>query len=82
MKIDAHQHFWQLSRGDYGWLTPDLGLIYRDFAPDDLRPILQRHDISRTIIVQAAPTISETEFMLGIARRTDFVAGVVGWADF
>ena len=81
MRIDSHQHFWQLSRGDYGWLTPELGLIYRDFAADDLRPILQRHKIDATIIVQAAPTISETEFMLDIARRADFVKGVVGWAD-
>jgi L-fuconolactonase len=82
MRIDSHQHFWRLSRGDYGWLTPDLGIIYRDFSPDDLRPILQRHKIDATIIVQAAPTISETEFMLDIARRAGFVKGVVGWADF
>src|SRR5215470_12335884 len=81
MRIDSHQHFWQLSRGDYSWLTPELGLIYRDFAADDLRPILQRHNIDATIIVQAAPTISETEFLLDVARRTDFVKGVVGWAN-
>lgn len=82
MRIDSHQHFWTLSRGDYGWLTPELGLIYRDFSTEDLWPILQRHKIDATILVQAAPTISETEFMLDIARRTDFVKGVVGWADF
>jgi L-fucono-1,5-lactonase len=81
MRIDSHLHFWQLSRGDYSWLTPEFGLIYRDFAPDDLRPMLQRHKIDAGIIVQAAPTISETEFMLDIARRTDFVKAVVGWAD-
>ena len=28
-RIDAHQHFWQLARGDYGWLTPALAPIYR-----------------------------------------------------
>lgn len=81
MRIDSHQHFWRLNRGDYGWLTPELGLIHRDFGADDLRPILQRHGIDATIIVQAAPTISETEFMLDIARRADFVKAVVGWAD-
>jgi L-fuconolactonase len=81
MRIDSHHHFWQLSRGDYSWLTSELGLIYRDFAADDLRPFLQRHKIDATIIVQAAPAISETEFLLDVARRTDFVKGVVGWAD-
>ncbi|HSE76069.1 MAG TPA: amidohydrolase, partial [Dongiaceae bacterium] len=62
MRIDSHQHFWRLDRGDYGWLTPELGLIHRDFGAGDLRPILKRHAIDATIIVQAAPTISETEF--------------------
>lgn len=80
--IDAHQHFWQLARGDYGWLTPASGAIYRDFMPDDLAPLLAEHAIQRTILVQAAPTIAETSFMLRVAAETPFVAGVVGWVDF
>jgi len=80
--IDAHQHFWRLSRGDYGWLTAAFGPIYRDFGADDLRPLLSKHGIRQTILVQAAPTVAETEFMLGIADETPFVAGVVGWVDF
>jgi len=82
MRIDAHQHFWQLARADYGWLTPALGPIYRDYGPADLAPLLARHALDRTILVQAAPTEAETRFLLGIAARTPFVAGVVGWADF
>jgi len=82
MRIDAHQHFWQLSRGDYGWLTPDLGPIYRDFGPDDLKPLIKAARIDRTILVQAAPTEAETAFLLEIARNEPMVAGVVGWADF
>jgi L-fuconolactonase len=80
--IDSHQHFWRTVRGDYGWLTPALTALYRDFGPGDLAPLLSRHGIDRTILVQAAPTIAETEFMLELARGADFVAGVVGWADF
>ena len=80
--IDAHQHFWRLSRGDYGWLTPSAGTIYRDYGPDDLRPLLDRHGIAATILVQAAPTEAETRFLLDIAARTPWVAGVVGWVDF
>lgn len=34
--VDSHQHIWQLDRGDYNWLTPDLAVIYRDFSMDDL----------------------------------------------
>ena len=79
MQIDAHQHFWRVARGDYGWLTPQLGALYRDFGPDDLGPLLRACGISRTILVQAAPTIAETEFLLELAARTPFVAGVIGW---
>jgi len=82
MQIDSHQHFWRLERGDYGWLTPALAAIHRDYGPDDLAPILARHEIAKTILVQAAPTVAESEFMLALAERTPFVAGVVGWVDF
>ena len=80
--IDAHQHFWRLDRGDYGWLTPELGPIYRDFGPADLAPILARRAIDATILVQAAPTDRETTWLLDLALRTPFVAGVVGWVAF
>jgi L-fuconolactonase len=79
MRIDAHQHFWRLARGDYGWLTPDLAPIYRDFGPADLAPLLERHSINATILVQAAPSEGETEYLLALARQTPWVAGVVGW---
>jgi len=82
MKIDAHQHFWQISRGDYGWLTPEVGEIYRDFLPADLAPILKDAGIDGTILVQAAPTAAETQFMLELANQTPFIKGVVGWVDF
>ncbi|MCU4178085.1 amidohydrolase family protein [Bosea sp. BH3] len=81
-RIDSHQHLWQLARGDYGWLTPVLAPLYRDFGPDDLSPLLAQNDIASTILVQAAPTEAETRFLLETAAATPFVAGVVGWADF
>lgn len=80
-RIDAHQHYWQLSRGDYGWLTPSLAAIYRDFGPTDLAPHLQSFEIRRSILVQAAPTEAETRYLLTLAEATPSVAGVVGWAD-
>jgi L-fuconolactonase len=80
-RIDAHQHYWQLARGDYVWLTPQLTAIYSDFAPDDLMPHLALFDIARTIVVQAAPTEAETAFLLHLAQATPSIAGVVGWVD-
>ena len=77
--IDAHQHFWQLSRGDYDWLTPAMAPLYRDFLPRDLRPLAQAAGVSRSIVVQAAPTLAETRFLLDLTRDDPAVAGVVGW---
>jgi len=81
-RVDAHQHFWTLSRGDYGWLTPDLKPLYRDFGPRDLAPLIAAAGVSRTVAVQAAPTAAETRFLLEVAQDNAFVAGVVGWVDF
>jgi L-fuconolactonase len=81
VRIDAHQHYWQLARGDYAWLTPQLTAIYSDFAPDDLAPHLKLFDITRTVVVQAAPTEAETAFLLQLAQATPSIAGVVGWTD-
>lgn len=82
MKIDAHQHFWKLERGDYGWLSPDLAPLYRDFQPADLEPLLEDAGMDGTILVQAAPTRAETQYLLDLANRHAFIKGVVGWADF
>jgi L-fuconolactonase len=80
-RIDAHQHFWHPGRGDYGWLTADLP-ICRPYGPADLAPQLRECGINGTVLVQAAPTLQETEYLLGIADATPFVRGVVGWIDF
>jgi L-fuconolactonase len=81
MQIDAHQHFWRVDRGDYGWLAPTLTPLYRDYLPHDLVPHLKAAGVAATILVQAASTEAETRFLLGIAQSTPFVAGVVGWVD-
>ena len=81
VKIDAHQHFWQISRGDYDWMTDDVADIRHDILPSDLSSLIDRHGITGTVVVQAAATVAETEFLLGLAERTNFIKGVVGWVD-
>jgi len=82
VRIDAHHHVWRLARGDYGWLTPELAAIHRDFMLDDLAPLLDGAGITATVLVQAAPTVAETEFLLRTAADSNGrVGGVVGWVD-
>ena len=80
--VDAHQHFWRLSRGDYAWLTPELRALYRDFEPGDLGPLLAENNVAATVLVQAAATEQETHFLVELARKHSFIKGVVGWTDF
>jgi L-fuconolactonase len=82
MQIDAHQHFWHPGRGDYGWMPKDDPVLSRPYAPAELWPQLQAAGVEATVLVQAAPSIAETEYMLGIADATPWVRGVVGWIDF
>ncbi|MDF2644706.1 MAG: amidohydrolase [Paenibacillus sp.] len=81
MRIDAHQHYWKMDRGDYGWLTPELSVLYRDFLPNDLIPHLHQHNLDQTIVVQAAPTFEETDYLLSLCEESDTIAGVVGWLN-
>ena len=81
MRIDAHQHYWSLERGDYGWLSPDVPVLYRNYLPADLEAHLLAHGIQKTVVVQAEASVAETDYMLSLCERTDTIAGVVGWLD-
>jgi L-fuconolactonase len=81
MIIDAHHHLWQPARGDYHWMRGAPDILARDYMPQDMAPLLERFGVTRTIVVQAAQTRDETDFLLALAERTDFIAGVVGWLD-
>src|SRR5258708_36729076 len=82
MRIDAHHHLWSLARGDYGWLTPELVPIYRDFCLSDLAPHLSAADIQGMVLMQAETTEDETMFLRDIAENAEVIRGVVGWTDF
>lgn len=80
--IDSHQHFWQLARGDYDWLMPELKPLYQDFLPKDFKSDTEGTSTLRSILVQAAATDAETDFLLQLSDQYAFIAGVVGWIDW
>ena len=81
MIIDAHHHLWKISRGDYHWMTPAMPALARDYLLEDLQPHLRKAGVGRTVLVQAAQTEAETDFLLELASRADLIAGVTGWLD-
>lgn len=82
MMIDAHCHLWHPGRGDYGWMPRDNETLNHVYTATDLHREIAQAGVDGVVLVQAAPTVEETEYMLGIADAVPFVAGVVGWIDF
>ena len=79
MIIDTHQHLWDLDRVAYPWLVPEFGPIARTFVPADLEPQLGPAGVTHTVLVQAANSYADTEYMFEQAALHSYVAGVVGW---
>jgi L-fuconolactonase len=79
--IDAHQHYWDVGRFDYGWREQGLPALDRTFLPAELEPQLDAAGVARTILVQVLHSAQETEWMLRLADAHPTIAGVVGWVD-
>ena len=81
MCIDSHHHFWIYNTDDYPWMTGDRGPLQVDYMPDDMAPLLKATGIDGTVAVQARQVERETQFLLELAEKHDFIRGVVGWVD-
>ena len=79
--IDSHQHFWQVGRFNYPWMSRDLGVLYRDYLPLGLSPLLQQNGVNQTVLVQASNSVAESRWLLELADANSFIGGVVGWVD-
>jgi L-fuconolactonase len=79
--VDSHVHFWQLVRGYYTALEPDMTILLQDHLPQDLAPLLEAAGVDQVVVVEAAETVEETYFVFELARKFRFIAGVVGWVD-
>lgn len=80
MRIDAHQHFWKYSPA-MEWITDDMSVIRRDFAPAELAGLLKENSMDGSVLVQVDQTPGETASLLKHAEENDFIKGVVGWVD-
>ena len=81
MIIDSHQHFWKFDPVKDAWIDDRMKILRRDFLPADLAPILHKNKVNGCIAVQADQSEKETEFLLQLARKNDFIKGVIGWVD-
>ena len=81
VRIDAHQHFWDIGQFEYPWMPPGESVLRRNYLPDDLAPILAEHRFDGSVVVQANVVIEETWWLLRLAAESPTILGVVAWAD-
>lgn len=81
MTIDSHQHFWIYEAEKHAWIDDTMKVIRQNFLPEDLKLVYQNNGIDGCVTIQADQTLTETDFLLDLAEKNDFIKGVVGWVD-
>lgn len=79
LRIDAHHHLWKFDQAEYGWIDESMTVLRRDFLAADLHEEMTAAGIGAAIAVQARQSIEETQWLLEVANRNDFIKAVVGW---
>lgn len=76
--IDAHHHLWDPRAREYPWMAGDA-VLDRPFVVDDLREAIGGTGVTGTVVVQAATTDEETDWLVALAESAPEIVGVVGW---
>jgi L-fuconolactonase len=79
MVIDSHHHFWKYDKAEYPWIGEGMAVLARDFLPEHLAKEIKLAGVDGVVSVQARQTVAETEWLLELAEKNDFIKGVVGW---
>lgn len=79
MKIDTHLHIWNMDKVNYPWLIPEYGPIYRTFELPEVEPQVKAAGIDKCVLVQAADSYEDTDYMLSEGAKYPWIGGVVGW---
>jgi L-fuconolactonase len=77
--MDAHLHVWDLAVSEYAWLGPQHGPLHASFSPEMACAELATAGIASAVLVQAEDSERDTRYLLDVASRHQWVAGVVGW---
>jgi len=77
--IDTHVHIWNFEKAEYDWLKNDTSILNRNYDIEELLAEVKTTAITGGVLVQAANTYEETNYMLQVANATGWVKGVVGW---
>lgn len=76
---DTHVHIWDFDKAEYEWLRGNNSILNRVYAIEELEIERKEAGVSAGVLVQAANNFDDTDWMLEIAAKTEWIKGVVGW---
>ena len=85
MRVDSHQHFWELGRFDYAWMPPEPSILRQSYLPDVLGSVLSDNRMDGSVTVQATTDPGEADWLLQLAaelkEKVDEVKVGLGTSD-
>lgn len=77
--IDTHIHVWDLEKAEYTWLKGDTSILNKTYFIEQLTPQIEKAGVTEGLLVQAANNFEDTDLMMQVALKTEWIKGVVGW---
>lgn len=77
--IDTHIHVWNFDKAEYGWLKNDTSILKRTYHIEEIEEERNAAGITAGVLVQASINTEDTDWMLEVAAKTNWIKGVVGW---
>lgn len=77
--IDTHIHVWNFDKAEYEWLKNDTSILKRTYHIEEIEAERMNAGINAGVLVQASINTEDTDWMLEVADKTDWIKGVVGW---
>jgi L-fuconolactonase len=79
VRIDAHHHFWKYAEADFPWIDDSCPQLARDFTAEEFAGVIAAAGVEGSVLIQCLQTANENTMMFDLARRHDWIQGVVGW---
>lgn len=76
---DTHVHVWNFEKAEYGWLKNDTSILKRTYHIEEIEAERINAGITSGVLVQASINTDDTDWMLEVAEKTEWIKGVVGW---
>ena len=79
MIVDTHIHVWDFEKADYPWLAGNTSILNRTWKIEELEIERKKTAVTTGVLVQASVNFEDSDWMMEVAKQTDWIAGVVAW---